>query len=123
MAPPVQNQRADEAAPPIRVLLVDDNARFLEVTTTLLKTDPRLRVVGWALSGREALTKIGRLQPDLVLMDVALLDLNGLELTRHLKKRPCPPRIIIVTVHAEPAYRQAAQEARADGFRPKPILA
>lgn len=121
-SPPIQNQRANEAPPPIRVLLVDDNARFLDLTTTLLKADPRLQVVGWAMSGRKALAEIGRLQPDLVLMDVALPDLNGLELTRHLKKRPCPPRIVIVTTYADPEYRRAAQEAQADGFLAKADL-
>jgi DNA-binding NarL/FixJ family response regulator len=118
----VQTKLSGEAAPPVRVLLVDDNPRFLDLTAAILKTDPRFEIVGRALSGREALVEISRLQPDMILMDVALPDLNGLELTRHLKKHPPSPCIIIVTTYADLEYQQAAQEANADGFLAKADL-
>lgn len=111
-----------EVNQPVRVLLVDDNARFLELEAALLKVDPRFEIVGRALSGREALVEIRRLQPDLVLLDVAMPDLNGLELTRYLKKRSSTPSIIIVTTYNDPEYLQAALEANADGFVAKADL-
>lgn len=117
-----QNKLLGEVEQSVRVLLVDDNARFLEIEAALLKVNPRFEIVGGALSGRKALAEILRLQPDLVLLDVAMPDLNGLELTRYLKKRSSTPCIIIVTTYDDPEYLQAALEANADGFVAKADL-
>lgn len=106
----------------IRILLADDNPRFLHFVTILLRVNPQIEIIGTASSGRDALAQIDRLQPDLVLMDVAMPDLNGLELTRFLKKRSALPRIIIVTTYDDPEYRLAAEGAQADGFVAKADL-
>lgn len=102
--------------PPIRILLVDDNPEFLESAAGYLATQPDLSVVGRAQSAQAALEMIAALQPDLVLMDIAMPGINGLEATRQIKARPSAPRVIILTLHDNPEYRRAAADAQADGF-------
>ncbi len=107
---------ADRAAQPIRVLLVDDSAEFLESATRFLATDPMLAIIGRAFSGSEALEQIELLHPDLALIDLTLPDMNGLELTSRVKSRSCPPLVIIVTLYAITEYSMAAETALADGW-------
>jgi DNA-binding NarL/FixJ family response regulator len=100
----------------IRILLVDDSAEFLESATRFLATDPALTIVGRALSGQEALKKIGLLQPDLVLVDLGMPEMNGLELTSLVKSQPHPPRMILVTLYGVSEYATASEIAHADGL-------
>jgi DNA-binding NarL/FixJ family response regulator len=101
---------------PIRVLLVDDKAEFLESATRFLAAEPQIQIVGRALSARSGLEQVTRLLPDLVLMDLAMPDMNGLEATRRLKKRPDAPRVVMLTLHDNIEYRAAARIVHADGF-------
>ncbi len=100
----------------VRTLLVDDSAEFLGAATRFLATDPQIKVVGHALSAREAIDEVTRLQPDLVLMDVAMPEMNGFMATRQIKGRPNPPRVIVLTLYDNDEYRAQAQAAGADGF-------
>lgn len=102
--------------PTIRVLLVDDNPKFLQMMADVLALVSDFQVVGAVPSGREALAKIEQLQPDLVLVDMAMPGLDGLEVTRRIKKQPAAPRVIILTLHSDLEYQQAAQAAGADGY-------
>jgi CheY-like chemotaxis protein len=104
----------------IRVFWVDDSREFVGFGAELLKEFPHLELVGSALSAEAGLAAIDRLRPDLVLMDLAMKDMNGLEATRRLKSGPHPPRVILVTGSDMPEYRKAAAEAKADGFLAKP---
>jgi DNA-binding NarL/FixJ family response regulator len=103
----------------IRTLLVDDNSEFLEAATRFLSSDSQIKIVGATASGEEALQKVISLNPDLILMDLALPGLNGLETTRKLKAKPDAPRVVILTLHDNYEYRKASEAARADGFVPK----
>ena len=108
---------------PVRILLVDDNPTFLTAAERLLTSRPSsFAVVGRACSGEEALERVVALQPDLVLMDVAMPGLNGLEATRRIKAEPDPPRVIVLTLHDGAVYRDAARNAGADGFVSKARL-
>ena len=102
-----------------RVLLVDDSADFLESATLLLTAAPGLTVVGRAASGEEALSEVERLLPDLVLMDVQMPGIGGLEATRRIKARTHAPRVILLTMHDTVEYREAAEAAGANGFLSK----
>ncbi len=102
--------------PPIRILLVDDNAEFLESAAGYLATQPDLHVIGRARSAQAALEMAAALRPDLVLMDIAMPDMSGLEATRQIKALPSPPRVVILTLYDNPEYRHAAEIAHADGF-------
>ena len=101
---------------PLRILLVDDSAEFLESAARLLTLHKQLRIVGRASSGNAALEQIAQLSPDLVLMDLAMPGMNGLETTRQIKSRPAPPRVVIMTLYDVAEYRTAARQATADGF-------
>ncbi len=102
--------------PPLRIFLVDDHSGFLGALAQFLAGDPRIEIVGQANSGTVALQRIAQVSPDLVLLDLSMPDLNGLEVTRQLKRLPHAPRVIILTIHDLPQYRKAAQAAGADGF-------
>jgi CheY-like chemotaxis protein len=100
----------------IKVLLVDDNPEFLEVAANFLAGLDDVHVVGLASSGREALCLVHDLAPDLVLMDLSMPEMNGLEATRRLKRLPLPPHVVIVTLYDGPESAAAAREAGADDF-------
>lgn len=104
------------ANPPLRILLVDDSWEFLGSVEHFLSTEPQLQVVGFASTGVEALEQVPLLHPDLVLMDLAMPKMNGLTAARRIKSQAGAPRIVILTVHNQPEYRQAAWDAGADGF-------
>lgn len=98
----------------IRVLLVDANDDFLDSLSAWIQRCPRLQVVGRAHSGSEAIERTGRLLPDLLLMDAALPDLNGFEVTRRIKSRPDAPLIVLMVFHGSRAARERALAAGAD---------
>jgi CheY-like chemotaxis protein len=107
---------------PLRLLLVDDSQLFLGTLQRLLDTLPSVVVVGLATSGREALELVDRLRPDIVLTDLAMPEMDGLELARRLAARPERPMIIMMSIGDLPTDRQATREAGADAFVTKPDL-
>ena len=98
------------------MLIVDDNRPFREETAALLSREPDIEVVGRAASANEAMALATRLRPCVVLMDVALPDRTGIEVTRWLKRLPHPPAVLILTLHGDAPYRAAAAAAGADAF-------
>jgi len=100
----------------IAVLLVDDSPAFLEQARAWLSREEDIEVVGCAVSGDEAIALVERLRPRIVLMDVAMPGMNGIEATRRLKLLPRPPLVMMVSLDGDPAHRTAAAAAGADGF-------
>ncbi len=100
----------------LRILLVDDSPAFLHAAATALAPDPRIDIVGKAVSGHQAIALVPEVQPDLVLMDVAMPGMNGFEATRQIKAQPNPPRVFVLTSHDLAHYRTAAEAAGADNF-------
>lgn len=105
-----------KAAEPLRVLVVDDSHEFVQTALRRLASYVGLEVVGCANAGQEALDLVETLRPDLVLMDLAMPGMNGLEATRRIKAMSAPPRVLILTLYDDPAYREAAVGVEADGF-------
>ena len=106
----------------IRVLFVDDSPEFLRMAAHFLATDQEIDLVGVALMGQDALVLVAGLQPDLVLMDLIMPRMNGLDATRQIKSTPNAPIVVLLTGHDTPEYRSAAATAGADGFVYKPEL-
>ncbi|HEY6930538.1 MAG TPA: response regulator transcription factor, partial [Thermoanaerobaculia bacterium] len=97
----------------VRIVLVDDSDAFRRSAGGYLTRQPSCVLVGTAASGVEALERVVVLRPDLVLLDIAMPDLNGLEVARRLKRIIPPPRVVMVTIHDDASYRLAAREAGA----------
>lgn len=106
----------------IRTLMADDHATFLDELAHFLAENSEMDVVGRATSGEEALERTNALRPDLVLMDLAMPGMGGLEATRRLKAKTSAPRVIMLSLHEHPMYRKAALDAGANGFIPKSEL-
>ena len=84
----------------LRVLVVEDSQTVRELLVALLEADPGIEVVGQAANGAEGVAMTMALKPDLILMDVVMPDMDGLEATRRIMgERPTP--IIFVTAHAD----------------------
>jgi len=108
--------------PSIRILLVDDSAEFLESVSRFLAADSHITIAGCAFSGQEALEQVRELAPDLVLMDLAMPGIGGLEATQSIKAQEAAPYVIIVTMYDDPEYQTAAERAGADGLVSKSEL-
>lgn len=97
------------------VLIVDDHPSFRAVARRLLETEG-YEVVGEAVDGSAALEAAMRLRPDVILLDVQLPDLDGLQVATELSSRPDPPRVILVSSRDASDYGPAIDESGARGF-------
>src|SRR5260370_7477076 len=103
----------------IGVLVVDDNHDFRSAVRDVLEGDLQTRVVGEACDGLQAISLTANLQPDLILMDIAMPLMNGLEATSAIRERW--PKVIVVLVTAIPSnsYQQLPDRRCANAFLPK----
>ena len=106
----------------VTILIVDDNAQVRALMRGIAAQEPDFHVVGEAEDGAAAMRLAQELQPDIVLLDLAMPRVNGLEALRRIKAERPATTVIIVTVHAEDAYRQAAADGGADAFLLKKTL-
>jgi DNA-binding NarL/FixJ family response regulator len=100
----------------IRVLLVDDQALVRGGFRSILEGQDDIEVVGEAADGREAVERTRALQPDVILMDIRMPRLDGIEATRQLLGSGCPARVLILTTFDEDEYVYQALRAGASGF-------
>jgi DNA-binding NarL/FixJ family response regulator len=89
-----------------RVLVVDDDSLYAEAATAILRQDDRLDVVGRACDGREAVQLAQSLRPDVVLMDIEMPVMDGIEATRSLRRLLPSARVVVVTSSASEADRR-----------------
>jgi DNA-binding NarL/FixJ family response regulator len=99
-----------------RLLLVDDHAIVREGYRRLLESRPDLAIVGEAASAREALEQFKALAPDVLVLDLGLPDMGGVELIRRLLQRDADARILVFTMHREPLFATQALRAGALGY-------
>jgi DNA-binding NarL/FixJ family response regulator len=100
----------------IRVLLAEDHTIVRKGLRSLLDGEAGIEVIGEAEDGREAVEKVGQLLPDVVLMDITMPSLNGLEATRQIKKRFPEVKVVILTMHANEEYIFQILRAGASGY-------
>jgi len=99
-----------------KVLIVDDHALFRAGLRALLSLDPTIEVVGEADNGREAIHAVARLHPHLVLMDLTMPSMNGMEAIIEIKRRDPEVRVLVATLHKTEDYVHESLKAGADGY-------
>ena len=102
--------------PTVRILLVEDFIPYRTLVTSLLAGTPGLQVIGRAADGQEAVEKAQQLNPDLILLDIGLPKLNGLEAARRIRELLPASKIVFLTQHASPDIMDEALSLGAWGY-------
>jgi CheY-like chemotaxis protein len=100
----------------VRIVLAIDGPEAIRAACERIAGDPGIVVVATAGSGFAALVAVDVLHPDLVLLDVSMPGIGGVEATRRIKSRPDPPAVVLVTLHDPAELEQQAREAGADAL-------
>jgi DNA-binding NarL/FixJ family response regulator len=106
---------------PIKIVIADDHALLRQGIKNVLSLEPDLEVIGEAADGEEAISKIESLKPDILLLDVNMPHMNGLEVTKCLKADNTPVKVIILTIHDDESYVFEVIKSGADGYILKDI--
>jgi DNA-binding NarL/FixJ family response regulator len=99
-----------------RIIIAEDHTIVREGLRALLSSDPNFEVVGEVEDGREAIRVTERLEPDLVLMDLSMPRMSGMEAIREIKRRCPQTKVIVLTVHKTEEYVLASLDAGAEGY-------
>jgi DNA-binding NarL/FixJ family response regulator len=100
----------------VRVLIVDDSPAWLDLVRSQLELDPNVRVVGTAATGFAAVRKVEELRPDLILLDVGLPGMDGIETAREIRSVSPRAAILFVSCESDPDVVQAALRAGGNGY-------
>ncbi|HEV2852742.1 MAG TPA: response regulator transcription factor [Thermoanaerobaculia bacterium] len=100
----------------IRVLIAEDQSMVLGALAALLELEPDIDVVGQAHDGQEALDLVEKNRPDVILTDIEMPRMTGLEMAAELKRRRHPARVVILTTFARSGYLRRALDAGAAGY-------
>ena len=106
----------------IKILIVDDHAIMRDGIRALIDPHDDIEIVGEASEGKEAVEKAQELAPDVVVMDISMAGMDGLEATRRIRKKNPQAKILILTQHDDREYILSAIKAGAIGFVPKKAL-
>ena len=107
----------------IRLLIVDDHLLLRDGIAAILQQEPGIAVVGHASNGREALDQVRQLNPDVVLMDIGMPVMDGLQATQLIKEQWPAVRVLILSMHDEPEYIKKIMQAGASGYVLKDVAA
>ena len=99
-----------------KIIIAEDHTILREGGRALLSSDPELEVVGEAGDGQEAIRVVEKLKPGLVLMDLSMPRMNGMDAIKEIKKRSPETKILVLTVHKTDEYILATLQAGADGY-------
>lgn len=100
----------------IKVMLTDDHALMREGIKHLLEFDGSIEVIEEASDGIECLQKLEKIHPDILLLDINMPEMNGIEVLEELKRREDPLKVLILTVHSEVEYLVKAVDIGANGY-------
>ena len=99
-----------------RIVIAEDHTIVREGLRSLLSSDPEFEIAGEAEDGREAIQRVENLAPDVVLMDLSMPRMNGMEAIREIRRRISGTKVVVLTVHKDEEYILAAFEAGANGY-------
>jgi len=99
-----------------RILLVDDHQMLRDGLRGILAAKPGIEVIGEAADGRTAIELARKLVPDVVVMDIGMREMNGIEATRQIKRENPAIRVIVLSTYSDPRYVLSALEAGASGY-------
>jgi two-component system nitrate/nitrite response regulator NarL len=103
----------------LRILIVDDHELVRAGVRAIISTNPFWEVCGEAENGRAAVQKVKELAPDLILLDISMPEMNGIEAAREIRRIAPATKIIIITMHESPQLELAARQAGADAVLTK----
>lgn len=106
----------------IRMLIADDHPLVRQALTTLLQNQRGIQLVGEARDGEEAIELALRLEPDVIIMDITMPKINGLEATRQIKAQNSNIKILVLTVHSDSEHILGILEAGAAGYLTKSVF-
>jgi DNA-binding NarL/FixJ family response regulator len=107
---------AEQRPLPLRILIAEDHALVRAGIKALLSQDPEFEIVGEADNGRDAVRAAGELKPDVVLMDLTMPGMNGMEAILDIKRRYADVRVLVLTLHKTEEFVVASLRAGADGY-------
>jgi len=100
----------------VRIVIAEDHTILREGLRLLLSSDPNFEIVGEAEDGREAIRCVEKLKPDLILTDLSMPRMNGMEAIREIKKISPKSKVLVLTVHKAEEYVLGTFQAGADGY-------
>lgn len=110
------NKMGEENFMSTKVMLVDDHALIREGIKQLLEFDGSIDVIEQASDGAECLEKLQHVQPDILLLDINMPNVNGIEVLEEIKKKNIPVKVLMLTVHSEVEYLVQAVDIGANGY-------
>lgn len=103
----------------LKVLLADDHKLLRSGLKLLLQRNPNMQVVGEAADGEQAIQLFEQLQPDMLLLDLSMPQMDGIECLKEIKSRDPEAKVIVLTMHEDESYIKRAMEAGASAYVPK----
>ncbi|MEI2612425.1 MAG: response regulator transcription factor [Candidatus Promineifilaceae bacterium] len=100
----------------IRVVIADDHRLVRQGIRALLERTPDIEVVGEASDGLEAIAKVEELQPDLVIMDISMPQMDGIQATEYISKMDVPTRVMVLSMYSKPSIVQQVLRKGAKGY-------
>jgi two-component system invasion response regulator UvrY len=100
----------------ITIIIVDDHRLVRETWSFILNSDPRFKVIGECESGEEAVAIVPQLEPDVVIMDINLPGISGIDATEQIIQSGCPSKILGVSLHSDPNYARRMIQKGAMGY-------
>jgi len=103
-------------ANPVRIIIADDHTIVRQGLASLLNDQPDLKVVGQAVNGRAAVDKVLALKPDIIIMDIAMPQMNGIEAVKRIKKKAPKTRVLILSMYSHEHYIHELLESGVSGY-------
>lgn len=108
---------------PLTIVVADDDLQYREIVRYLLAAaSDTMTIVGEAADGEEALALVLRVRPDIVITDLMMPRMNGVELTRHIRQELPDTKVILISSYTEDAYRLMVSDSGADVFVSKQVI-